>query len=99
MAALIVRHKVQDYDAWLPSFIEHGEVRRRYGATGHQVFRLQDDPNDLIIVLGFEDLDRARAFTADPSLAEAMHRAGVISAPEESFCDAADVATYSVAVG
>lgn len=99
MAALIVRHKVRDYDSWLPIFIEHGEVRRRYGGTGHQVYRLGGDPNDLTVVNLFETLDGARRFAQDPSLAEVMGRAGVISEPQELFCEEADAATYSVAVG
>lgn len=98
MAALIVRHRVRDYDAWLPGFIEHGEVRRRYGGLGHQVYRLTEDPNDVTVVLLFKDTEGARAFVADPSLAEAMQRAGVVSAPQELFCEQADVAEYAAAL-
>lgn len=98
MTGVIVRHKVRDFDAWLPLFIEHGEVRRRYGAIAHQVYRLAEDPKDLIVVNVFKDLDSARAFAADPSLPEAMQRGGVVSEPQIWFTEQADVTEYAPAL-
>ena len=96
--AVIVRHKVRDYDTWLPLFQEHGIVRRQYGGLGDQVYRVNGDPNDLIVVNFFEDLERAKAFTQDPSLRETLDRAGVIGEPEVTFAQEAEEATYPVAV-
>src|SRR5215471_8707411 len=98
MTGVVIRHKVRDYETWLPAFIEHGEVRRRHGGTSHEVYRLTDDPNDLFVVCVFKDLDGARGFAADPSLPEVMHRAGVVSEPQISFCERADVADYAAAL-
>lgn len=81
MATVIVQHHVADYDKWYPEFIEHGEIRRGHGATGHQIFRTVGDPNDLVLVNEFSSLDGAKAFMQDPSLPEAMQRAGVDSEP------------------
>lgn len=98
--AVIVRHRVQDYDAWRPIFEEHGEVRRKYGGLGHQIDRVEGDPNDLIVVCMFRDLEGARAFTADRSLAEKMQEAGVMSTkPEIWFSEQVEVVEYPVAVG
>lgn len=97
--AVIVRHKVRDYDTWLPLFQEHGTVRRQYGGIGDQVYRVDGDPNDLIIVNLFADPEQARAFAQDPSLREVMGRAGVIGEPEVTFAVEAEEATYPVAVG
>ena len=98
MVGVIVRHRVRDYDAWKPLFDEHGDVRRRYGAQGHQVFRLSSDPNDVIIVNTFADAAGAQAFTTDPSLPEVMARAGVEGAPDIAFCELADSAEYAPAI-
>ena len=98
MVAVIVRHRVRDYDAWKPGFDEHEVVRRRHGALGHQIYRLSNDPQDLIIVNQFKDAAGAEAFMADPSLREVMERAGVVSDPEVAVCEQAEVAEYSVAV-
>jgi len=98
MVAVIVRHRVKDYDAWKPLFDEHGEVRRRYGATGHEIYRVAGDPLDLVIVNTFKDEAGAKGFMQDPSLPEVMGRGGVVSEPEITVCDQADVSAYATAV-
>src|SRR4029077_11238047 len=98
MVAVIVRHKVKDFDAWKPLFDEHGEVRRRDGALGHQLYRVTGDPQDVIIVNEFKDASAAQAFLADSSLREVMDRAGVISAPDIAICEQNEVAEYSLPV-
>jgi hypothetical protein len=98
MVAVIVRHKVQSFDAWKPVFEEHGEVRRRYGGTGHQIYRVNGDPNDLVIVCRFKDEEGARGFTRDSSLHEVIEKAGVINAPEVTLTDVAEDTEYELPV-
>jgi hypothetical protein len=94
MAKVIVQHSVADYDTWFAVFTEHGEVRRRHGATGHSVTRSAADPNSIVIVNEFATLEGASAFSQDQSLRQAMARAGVTSAPQVWIVNEADVATY-----
>ena len=94
MAKVIVQHHVADYDRWYPVFIEHGDIRRRHGATGHSVNRAADDPNIVVIVNDFATLEGARAFAQDPSLPEAMQRAGVDGPPQVWIVEEADEARY-----
>lgn len=91
---VIVSHHVADFETWKPVFKEHGEVRRRHGAKGHRVYRSIDDPGKVVIVNEFADEAGARAFAADPSLGDAMARAGVDSAPDVHFCREDEVETY-----
>jgi hypothetical protein len=42
------------------------------------------DGNHVLALMDFPDADSAAAFEADTSLKEAMHRAGVVGAPEIS---------------
>ena len=81
MAKVIVQHHVADYDRWLPVYTEHEAVRRQHGGTGHSITREAADPNSLVVVNEFATLDGARGFAADPTLPEAMQRAGVDSEP------------------
>lgn len=99
MVGLIVRHRVKDYAVWKLVFDEHGDVRRKYGALGHQVYRDLDDPATITVVNTFRDADGAQRFAQDPSLKEVMERAGVISEPQLFFAEQADTADYPVAVG
>lgn len=94
MAKAIVQHHVEDYDRWYPVFKEHGDVRRSFGATGHAIFRVTDDPNTVVIVNEFSTVDGARAFATDPSLPEVMKRAGVDVAPQVWICDEEESETY-----
>ena len=94
MAKVIVQHHVADYDTWFAAFSEHGEVRRRHGATGHTVTRSIADPNSIVIVNDFATLDGAKAFAADPSLPEVMHRAGVDGAPQVWITEEASTVAY-----
>jgi heme-degrading monooxygenase HmoA len=91
---LIVQHKVRDYDTWKPVFDEHGDVRRRHGATGHVLYRSIDDPNDITIVNHFPSREAAEAFAADPSLKEAMDRGGVIGEPRVTFAKETETVDY-----
>ncbi|HKR99834.1 MAG TPA: cyclase [Candidatus Dormibacteraeota bacterium] len=99
MVAVIVRHRVRDYDTWKPLFDQHGDVRRQYGAIGHQLYRVSGDPQELIVVNQFADLASAQAFTRDPSLPKMMENAGVEGAPDIAFCEQVESAEYPIAVG
>ncbi len=94
MAKVIVQHHVADYDRWFAVYTEHGEVRRQHGATGHTVTRSTADPNNLVVVNDFTTLAGAQAFAADPSLPEAMHRAGVDAAPQVWITEESSVVAY-----
>ena len=95
MATAIVQHHVTDYEKWYPVYVEHGAVRRQHGGTGHAIFRAADDPNNLIILNHFATLDGAKAFAQDPSLPDAMERAGVDSAPQVWLAEEVDAAEYA----
>lgn len=91
---VIVSNHVRDYDAWHQVFTEHGEVRRSHGATGHTVYHSLDDAGAVTIVNEFPDEASARALLADPSLRDAMARAGVDSEPLVRVCKTEEVVTY-----
>ena len=94
MPTLVVRHRVRDYDAWKPVFDEHEAVRRDHGARGHRVFRSLEDPNDVYVAVDFESESELRGFVGDPSLREAMERAGVEGEPNIGVLERADEKRY-----
>ena len=97
MTTLVVRHHVRDYDVWKPVFDEHESVRREHGSTGHRLYRLADDPNDIVISLDFPTPEAAQAFGQDPSLPEAMERGGVDSEPQIMVADPIETIAYEAA--
>ncbi len=90
MPDLLIRHKVADYAAWKPLFDEHGAARRANGCRGGRLFRNAADPNEVLILLAWDDLDRARLFAVSDDLHELMRRAGVVDQPDVWFLEEAE---------
>lgn len=91
MTTVAVRHRVADYDAWRIAYDEHGAVRKTHGTTGDTVLRDAQDPNEVLVLTYWPSITEAQAFANDPSLGEAMGRAGVIGAPRIEFYEEAAV--------
>ena len=90
MVYLYVRHTVEDYAKWKEGFDKHAPARQAGGATDEAyVMRNVDDPNEITAILGWSDLEKARAFTQSASLKEAMQKAGVTGPPEVRFLEGA----------
>ncbi len=90
MPDLLIRHKVADYAAWKPLFDGHGASRRANGCRGGRLFRNAADPNEVLILLAWDDLDRARLFAESDDLQEAMARSGVTDRPDLWFLEEVD---------
>jgi quinol monooxygenase YgiN len=90
MVYIYVRQSVEDYARWREGYDNHAPARQAGGATDEAyVMRNVDDPNDITVILGWSDLQKARAFTQSASLKEAMQKAGVTGPPEVRFLEAA----------
>lgn len=88
MPYLLVRHKVADYAKWKPLFDQHAETRKANGSRGGQLLRNANDPNELLILFQWDDLNKARQFAESSDLRETMQRAGVIDQPDVYFLEA-----------
>jgi hypothetical protein len=91
MTTLLVQHTVESFKEWKVGFDNHESNRRLHGSTGHRLLR---DDNAITILIDFPDAESAKAFTADPSLKEAMTKAGVIGAPTLSYLDDVESLSY-----
>ena len=91
---IIVQHTVRDFDAWKSVFDEHEAVRKEHGATGHELYRGADDPNEVTAVNHFPSREQAEAFASDPSLKEAMERGGVTSEPRITWAEESETSDY-----
>ena len=87
MPYLLIRHKVKDYAKWKPVFDKYGAARKASGSKGGRLFRNAGDPNEAVILLEWDDLEKARQFAQSKDLREAMQRAGVSDRPDLYFLD------------
>lgn len=87
MPAILIRHRVQDYNTWKPVFDEHGTTRQASGSRGGHLYRTEEDPTNLVILLEWDDLQRAREFAQSDDLRETKQRAGVADQPDVYFLE------------
>lgn len=82
MPSLLIRCHVADYPAWKAVFDEHELTRRANGSQGERLFRDADNPREVVILLAWDDLERARLFADSDDLREAVARSEVLDRPE-----------------
>ena len=86
MPYILVRHKVKDYAKWKPLFDAH-EGRKTAGSQGGRIFRTAEDPNELVVLMEWDSLDKARAFAQSEDLRSTMEKAGVADQPDVYFLE------------
>jgi len=91
---LVMQQKVRDYDDWKPVFDAGQSLRAKHGCRGHEVFRSDDDPNDLTLMLDFPSREAGEAFLAEPELKERMGEAGVLAPPRTMWATQTACADY-----
>ena len=84
-AAVIIRHRVANFEAWKTLFDGMAEARLAHGWMSTIVFRDEVDPNVVTIVNRVKDLDGAKRYASSSELRTAMQNAGVHGVPEIFF--------------
>ncbi len=83
MYELLIRHKVGDYETFKKIFLEDEERRRSTGSKRARVLLNADDPNDIWVVLEYDNAEQARDHARTLELHEAIKWAtGNVSMPE-----------------
>jgi hypothetical protein len=82
---LLIKHKVRNFDKWLPSYEAHDSVRMAYGLHNFVIGRGIKDSNMVLVALWMDDTAKAKQFIMLPNLKEAMQKGGVIGAPTFKF--------------
>jgi hypothetical protein len=85
MNYVLVRHKVADFSKWKPVYDAHLPARQAAGGTELYLLRNIDNPNEVIVLLEIEDLQKAREFVASDDLRERMQESRVIDKPDTYF--------------
>jgi len=83
--AMLVSHTVANLDTWLAGYGASAAVQKQGGIIGEAANQSLDDPSTVVVYHQAESHDTLKAFMANPSLAEAMKKAGVTSAPQVTY--------------
>jgi len=90
MPYVFVRHKVEDYNKWKPVFDEHGAVRKTIGSKCGYLFRNIDNPNEIVMYIEVDDIEKAREFVKSDDLRQTMERSGIADKPDIYFLELVD---------
>lgn len=85
MPALLIRHKVTDYETWQSVFDEQDATRRAHGCQRGRLFHNVSDPDEMLILLEWDSLERAWLFAQSDDLQEVLKRAEVVDEPDLWF--------------
>ncbi len=85
LPAMIIRHHVEDFDAWLAGYDAADELQRSNGIIGHAANRSLDDPSLVLVYHQAESFETLRSFLRSDDLRAAMKEAGATSEPEVTF--------------
>jgi hypothetical protein len=82
---IVVTHKVANFSKWKASYDEHDSVRLAFGVHSYVIGRSIEDTNMVMVALKVDDMEKAKAFSKDPSLKKAMQKGGVVGPPTVQF--------------
>jgi hypothetical protein len=82
---IVVTHKVANFSKWKASYDEHDSIRLAFGVHSYVIGRSIEDTNMVMVALKVDDMEKAKAFSKDPSLKKAMQKGGVVGAPTVQF--------------
>ena len=82
---MIAKHRVANFAKWKASYDEHDSLRLVNGIHSYVIGRGMQDSNMVLVAVKVDDMDKAKAFSKDPSLKQAMQKGGVVGTPSFSF--------------
>lgn len=80
-----INHTVKDYAKWKVAFDTDSVARKASGLQFIVIGRGLDKPGNVTIALSATDVQKAKAFAADPRLKDVMEKNGVISKPDINY--------------
>lgn len=89
MPYLLVRHRVADYEGWKRDFDDRAGARLEAGSRGGTVFHGTDAPDQVVVLLEWDEAEQADAFARSKDLWRAMGRDGVPDDAEASILEEA----------
>ncbi|MSP52569.1 MAG: hypothetical protein EXQ91_09345 [Alphaproteobacteria bacterium] len=87
MPHVVIRHKVKDFDAWKKVFDAGDEFRASLTLANPRLFRMKDDPNEVVLLMELTDVPRYRAHLASDRHRERAKLSGVADDPDFFILD------------
>jgi heme-degrading monooxygenase HmoA len=69
---VLIEHEVADWETFKSVYMDDLERRRRGGSKGGWVYRTVKEPNKLVVLLEWDNVEKAHEFADSLELEEAM---------------------------
>ncbi len=76
---MLVRYIVEDYDKWKSVYNPDAANRKASGPKGASIFHNTNDPNEMIVLLKWNDMNKAKEFAELEGLRQRMQKGGVLT--------------------
>lgn len=90
MIYMMIIKSVKDFDNWKSIFDEHEDMRKEMGSKGSSILRNINVPDQLVVIIEWEDMESAKKFIETEDLILAMEKAGVMGLPAVYYLEEKD---------
>ena len=88
MFTVLAQLSIEEYLKFICVFATQGlEKRRQHGCLRTQVYKRQDPPGQVFILLDWESREAFEAFRQDPEVPATMKSGGMLAPPEFTFLE------------
>jgi len=87
MPYVLVLFQVEDYPRWKSAFDDSADTRKAGGVKSCQLFHIESETNNFVILFEWDTMENARKFMHSPELKEKMQKTGVIGKPTITFIE------------
>lgn len=78
---LVIRQRVANFSKWKPVFESRDSIRLANGIHKYVIGRGVQDSNMIMTAMKIDDVAKAKTYTKDPGLRQAMQKGGIIGSP------------------
>ena len=75
---MFIQHRVKDYKVWKKGFDKYASVRQDYGLYALNVFSLDGNPNNVLVLLEVESFESAMKYFLSQNVKEKMMKLGLV---------------------
>ena len=87
MPYLLVKQKIVNFDRWYAVFKSEARALNEAGIHDLVILKETSDPNLIVCLFKFDDLDKAKAYTNSLSSQKTVDLSGIIGNPEILFLE------------
>ena len=94
MTYVLVLHHVEDQARWKLVFDSDRATRKYKGSKGASILRNTNDPDHLVVITEWENIEKAKNFAEAEDLKNTMIKAGVIGQPAVYYLEEIERTEY-----